>query len=78
MEEESSLDTLRPGRRALVGQIAARGALGRRLRDFGFLPGARVECLSRSPLGDPAAYRVRGAVIALRRKDAGLVAIRPL
>ncbi|GAA6268022.1 hypothetical protein F130042H8_10820 [Enterocloster alcoholdehydrogenati] len=28
-----------------------------------------VECLGVSPLGDPAAYRIRGAVIAIRRAD---------
>jgi ferrous iron transport protein A len=43
--------------------------------DLGFIPGSRVEALRRSPLGDPVAYRIRGAVIALRRADAGRIHI---
>lgn len=45
----------------------------RRLQDLGMVPGAFVECVGISPLGDPAAYRIRGAVIALRRRDAQAV-----
>ena len=41
----------------------------RRLQDIGLISGTRVECVGVSPLGDPAAYLIRGAVIALRRED---------
>ena len=44
-----------------------------RLRDIGVMEGTVIECVGRSPLGDPAAYRIRGAVIALRREDADAV-----
>lgn len=75
MEDARSLWQLAPGHRAWVGELSAQGELRRRLRDLGFVPGAQVECLGRSPLGDPAAYRVRGAVVALRRRDAQLIAL---
>ena len=32
---------------------------------------SRVTCTAVSPAGDPAAYLIRGAVIALRGRDAG-------
>jgi len=32
----------------------------------------------RSPVGDPTAYSVRGTLIALRRRDADLVAVEVL
>jgi len=32
--------------------------------------GTKIRCVLRSPLGDPAAYRIRGAVIAIRKEDA--------
>ena len=32
--------------------------------------GTRVTCVTRSPAGDPGAYLIRGALIALRRADA--------
>lgn len=78
MEGKTSLEKLIPGSAAQVGELFAQGPMRRRLRDLGFVPGARVECLGRSPLGDPAAYRVRGMVVALRRQDARLVGVHPL
>ena len=59
------LPAVRPERRAIETQ----GAMRRRLQDIGLISGTRVECVGVSPLGDPAAYLIRGAVIALRRED---------
>ena len=78
MREESSLAELSPGGYGLVAELAVGGAMGCRLRDLGFLPGASVEALGKRPLGDPIAYLVRGTVIALRRRDAALVRVLPL
>lgn len=36
--------------------------------DLGLTADTQVECLGVSPLGDPVSYRIRGAVIALRRE----------
>lgn len=41
----------------------------RRLLDLGLIAHTEVMCLGRSPLGDPSAYLIRGAVIAIRTKD---------
>lgn len=70
MEEETSLNRLPPDRRAVVQEVFAQGAQRRRLQELGFVPGAQVECVGTSPLGDPRAYQLRGTVIALRRRDA--------
>jgi Fe2+ transport system protein FeoA len=37
-----------------------------------------VEAEMVSPMGDPTAYRVRGAVIALRKEQASLVYVAPI
>jgi Fe2+ transport system protein FeoA len=37
--------------------------------DLGILPGTQLQAELKSPLGDPVAYRVREALIALRRKQ---------
>lgn len=66
-----SLNTLRVGESALVSHIEAEPAMRRRLLDIGLIPGTRVTCTAVSPAGDPAAYLIRGAVIALRGRDAG-------
>jgi ferrous iron transport protein A len=42
----------------------------RRLQDLGLVTGTHVTCLQRASAGDPTAYLIRGAVIALRRDDA--------
>ena len=42
----------------------------RRLRDIGLIEGTKVKCVLKSPAGDPTAYQIRGALIALRSEDA--------
>ncbi|MBN8981191.1 MAG: ferrous iron transport protein A [Rhizobiales bacterium] len=45
--------------------------LERRLIEFGFVEGARVEVLHEGPVGgDPIAIRINGATVALRRREA--------
>jgi Fe2+ transport system protein FeoA len=43
--------------------------------DLGIVPGTVVRAEMISPSGDPMAYRVRGALIALRREQAELVRV---
>lgn len=64
-----------PGHRAVVVEMHSCGAVRRRLRDMGLVEGTEVECLMKSPLGDPTAYLVKGAVIALRREDAAGITV---
>ena len=61
---------------AAVAEVRDQGPLGRRFLDLGLIPGSRVACLGRAPLGDPAAYLVADAVVAIRRRDAALVLLR--
>ena len=72
------LDQLKEGESAGVVKLYCLGSIRRRLQDMGLVSGSRVTSLGRSPLGDPAAYRVRGAVIALRRDDARAVTVQPI
>ena len=64
-----TLEKLRPGQSGTVLALRLEGPLRRRLRDLGLVEGARLQCLGRSPLGDPSAYLVCGAAIALRDSD---------
>ena len=59
MEDARSLWQLAPGHRAWVGELSAQGELRRQLRDLGFVPGAQVECLGKSPLGPPTGCGAR-------------------
>ena len=67
---KEGLNRVRPGERARVRTLETAGAMRRRLLDIGLVEGTEVECVGRSPGGDPAAYLIRGAVIAIRDADA--------
>ena len=64
-----TLEKLRAGQAGTVLALRLEGQLRRRLRDLGLVEGARLRCLGRSPLGDPSAYLICGAAIALRGAD---------
>ena len=68
-----NLSGLKIGARAIVAYTG--GELGPRLMDIGLIPGTAVIPLLQSPLGDPRAYLIRGAVIALRETDAAEVKV---
>lgn len=63
-----SLNDIQPGQTAQVTELLVSGAMRRRLMDLGLTADTQVECLGVSPLGDPVSYRIRGAVIAIRRE----------
>lgn len=60
------------GRVVLLGEC---GNLRQRLLDLGFVEGARVKRLFSAPSGNPAAYLIRDAVIALRASDAAGITV---
>ncbi len=69
MTSTISLKQLAPGQSAKVKELKTAGSMRRRLLDLGLIAHTEVMCLGRSPLGDPSAYLIRGAVIAIRTKD---------
>ena len=64
-----NLNELPIGAKAKVTTLTAPDSMRRRLLDIGLINGTVVECLGRSPQGDPSAYFIRGAVIAIRSED---------
>lgn len=77
MPENVRLADLKRGQRAVIAKLAAYDDMRRRLQDIGLIEGTVVECLGKSPLGDPTAFLIRGAVIALRSEDSGRVLVWP-
>ena len=73
----TDLTFLSPGCKATVRGLSAEDSMRRRLQDIGLIEGTLIECVGKSPLGDPAAYLIRGTVIALRSADAAQVEIEP-
>lgn len=74
--ESTTLDRLETGRRAIVSRLLAPQGEQLRLMELGFIPGRTVSALQAAPWGDPVAYAVCGAVIALRRSDARRIQIQ--
>lgn len=70
MYDTLTLSALPLGESAYVTQVSASPSMLRRLTDLGLVSGTCVTCVARSPSGDPSAYLIRGALIALRRADA--------
>ena len=60
---------MKVGDKAIVTKVATNDNIKRRLLDIGLIDGTKVECLLKSPLQDPSAYLIRGAIIAIRKDD---------
>jgi len=74
------LSKLEPGEKARVKRFSRRlRTLERyRLMEMGLVEGTLVETKFKSPLNDPIAYSVRGALISLRKSQADLIHISEL
>ena len=69
MANTITLDKINKGEFAYIDKLNIDGDMRRRLQDIGLTKNTKVQCLGRSPLGDPIAFFIRGAVIALRAED---------
>ncbi|HHV94088.1 MAG TPA: ferrous iron transport protein A [Firmicutes bacterium] len=78
MAGQYSLADLPVGSIGMIIEVQAAGNTKRRLLDLGFVPDTVVKVLRRSPTGDPVAYQLRGAVIALRKENSRDILVRPL
>jgi ferrous iron transport protein A len=69
------LNLLPIGNKAKVKTLISDGTIRRRMLDLGLISGTEVEALQKSPSGDPTAYYIRGAVIALRSEEANKIIV---
>lgn len=73
----NSLDKINPGEHAVISKLNISGSMRRRLLDIGLIENTEVECVGKSPAGDPLAFLIRGAVIAIRSEDCCGITVRP-
>jgi ferrous iron transport protein A len=78
MNQQFCLNDIKPGQHATVSSLRSTGSMRRRLLDIGLIENTDVECLGRSPGGDPTAFLIRGAVIAIRSEDCRKILIHAL
>lgn len=65
-----TMDCLCPGAHGVIRSICADAAMRRRLQDLGLICGTQVECVNVSAHKDISVYKIRGACIAIRSRDA--------
>ncbi len=70
------LDTLSVGECGIVCTLPDNLDIRHRLLSLGMIIGTKTTVVNVSPAGDPKAYFFRGAVIALRQKDAHTVLVK--
>ena len=69
MTKKLTLNDLQIGHKTTISHLNIQGEMRRRLLDIGLIENTEIECIGKSPMGDPRAYLIRGAVIAIRSKD---------
>lgn len=72
---KEAMNRLEEGAVARVTSLQISGSIRRRLQDLGLIEGTRIECLQKSPAGDPIAYLIRGAVIAIRAEESSKIMV---
>ena len=75
MNKVQTLRELPLGRTAAIASLTAPQPERERLLSLGFIPGSLVRPVLESPWGDPVAYEICGAVIAIRAADAATVLV---
>ncbi|NMM61865.1 ferrous iron transport protein A [Clostridium sp. P21] len=72
------LNLLPLGEKCIVKKLTSDGLIRRRLLDLGLIDDTVIQSLQKSPSGDPIAYLIRGAVIALRTEVASMILVETL
>lgn len=72
------LSSLPLGKKAKVKSLTLNGTIRRRILDLGFILDTEIEALQKSPSGDPVAYQIRGAVIALRTEETSKILVETI
>jgi len=72
------LADLEPGQAGVINEIALPKETQQLLLRFGLAPGVEIKVSRRAPFGDPTAYLIDGAEIALRAETARHIFVVPL
>jgi ferrous iron transport protein A len=71
------LADLEPGQAGVIDEIDLPREIQQFLLRFGFSTGVEIKVSHRAPFGDPTAYRIEGAEIALRAETARHIFVVP-
>ena len=66
---------LKFGEKVTINDIDTSNPSHQRIIEIGFTPGQEIELVNTSAFDDPLAFSVRGALIAMRRKEADCIIV---
>ncbi|HML25533.1 ferrous iron transport protein A [Methanomethylovorans sp.] len=75
---ESTLNDLRPGEKARIIKVLAKGTVRRKLMDMGMVPGSEIEVVRTAPLGDPIEFRIKGYSLSMRKQEAANIVVETI
>ncbi len=78
MIEYITLNDINPGEKAKIIALNNENSMQRRLLDIGLIENTITECVGKSPMGDPKAFLIRGAVIAIRSDDSSKILVKKI
>lgn len=78
MEYKYTLAMLPLNKSAVICSVECKENLKNRIFDLGIIENAVITPICKSPLGDPTAYLVKNAVIALRKGDCNDIYVSPI
>lgn len=59
----------------IIASVKAVGEMGRRIREMGLIPGAKIKICGRAPLYDPVSLKVMGFTLSLRNNEADYIEV---
>lgn len=75
---QTNLNDLDIAQKCIVIDLVNQGMARRRMLDLGIVPGAFIEVIRKSPLGEPKLYKIKGAMIALRKEETVNILIKTI
>lgn len=77
MDEKIQLNDLALNKSAVISSVECKEHLKNRIFDLGIIEGEEIIPIFKSPFGDPTAYLVKKAVIAIRNNDSKHIVVIP-
>ena len=78
MDSKLTLNDLPLNIKANILSVECKENLINRMYDFGIMKNGEITPIYRSPFGDPTAYLVKNAIVALRADDCKKITVTPI
>lgn len=75
MKKVIKMREMTDNQKGIIKKIATTGDMGRRIREMGLIPQARIQIQGRAPLKDPVAIKVQDFILTLRNNEASYILV---